>query len=309
MKLSKVGKTTFVQIAIFICYTVDVALSTDGLISYLRDNTISLPMATCIVISIICLVGLSLFMVYDLARQVALFMFYHDIAEQSEKLYLHGFTLERYLFSNTFLRLEKWLGYAMCHELSPIAMIMLKNYKSARLCRGEYHLADGETLLHSWVEVKVPLNGWYVFDFAWYYPAISRKKDMEKAHRLEKTEVEVIWSCSYKDFWSIKYSKSARNAMLKQDSSYILLSLMAYAPTEGERAGFTKCIYEHDQLLQTNLSYMPAYYHKGDPKNKPMSTEILHDFLKNPNRRQPRAKTIRLTKKYASPTSMIKAFV
>lgn len=208
----------------------------------------------------------------------------------AEKLYFHGFKMNRYIDDDIFLRLEGWLGSGKCYELSVLAMILLKNFKTARLCRGDYYDKDGNLKTrHSWVEVKVPFNGWYVVDFAWLFPAFCKRRRYF-SHRSDGKLVRK-WIRTYDEFWNVQFSNVVFEAMQNRKTSCVLLELSGFGNPD-ENYEFKDWILEAKELRYSDGSKMiPFKNYSG----KPISTRIIRDFVKNPKRKNPKAKSIRLT--------------
>ncbi|MDO4747511.1 MAG: hypothetical protein Q4A70_04230 [Candidatus Saccharibacteria bacterium] len=177
----------------------------------------------------------------------------------------------------------------MCYELSVVVMILLKGHKSARICRGIYHdKKQGFISRHSWVEVKVPLNGWYVVDLAWMYPAFCGKKNYWQ-HKLEG-DLVCEWICKYKDFWKIRFPNILREAMQNSLTSHVLLEFSVFGnPDEGYE--FDPILHELDKLRFTDGQVMIPFLR--DCSDNPISSKILREFVVNPKREQPKAKSIR----------------
>ena len=217
--------------------------------------------------------------------------FFIKMYANAEKLYFHGFKMSHYIDRDVFLRLEDWLETGQCFEFSILAMILLKNFETARLCRGDCFDNDSKLRTrHSWVEVKIPLNGWYVVDFAWLFPAFCKRR----YYFDHRNSVKIVrkWICSHDEFWSIQLSNIIFNAMQNSKTSYILLELSGYSnPDKGYE--FSEWVSKKAKLQFSDGTIMvPFESYSG----KPVSTQIIRDFVKNPKRKNPKAKSIRLAK-------------
>lgn len=218
--------------------------------------------------------------------------FFESIYNESSKLYFHGFKLSRYLETDVFLRLERWLGYGICYELSALTMILVKNCRTARLCRGDLYDENGTfRTRHSWVELKVPLNGWYVIDLAWRFPGFCRKKDYFRQLNNDNALLVPKWVCTHSEFWNIYFSDIIREAMLHEKTSCILLELSGFGDPDKEYQ-FEDWIHEANRLRFSDGGRMPI--HRGNASDRPISDGIIGDFIKNPRREQPKERSIRL---------------
>ena len=228
-----------------------------------------------------------------LFRKRKLERFFTSIFKESEDIYFHGFKFSRYLDTDAILRLEKWLGQGMCYELSALAMILMKDCKSAKLCRGDYYDKNGNfQTKHAWVEVRIPFNGWYVIDFAWIFPGFCRKSDYFRRNN-DGGKLICKWTCTHDEFWSIHFSNVVREAMQNRKTSCVLLELSGFGGPENGY-GFRDYIYEMENLKFSDGSVMLP--HCRDDSDKPISSRIIRDFVKNPKRKDPKAKSIRLAK-------------
>lgn len=222
--------------------------------------------------------------------------FIKTVYGNSDKMYFHGFRLSRYIDTDAFLRLENWLGSGMCYELSALAMILMKNCKTARLCRGKCFDRDGNLItLHSWVEVKVPLNGWAVVDLAWIFPGFCSKKKFFSSLEDRGKYLVCEWICTHDDFWKIDFANAVSEAMQNRETSCILMELCGFGmPKDGYE--FNEYIFESHDLMCTDGRAMLPHYR--DDLTKPISTRIIRDFIKNPRCKSPKAKSVRLAKKW-----------
>ena len=224
-----------------------------------------------------------------LLKKFLLKKFFVSTMRKAGEIYFHGFKLQHYIDSWAFLRLEEWLGTGMCYELSILAMILLEDNKSARLCRGKHCYKDGRLRTrHSWVEVKVPLNGWIVIDFAW--GAFCKKRDYY-SHLNKGGKFVCEWTCPHDDFWKIRFTHVISEAMKNMETSCVLLELSVFGDAWSSY-NFDDCIYEIDKLMLSDGSLMVPHHRAGT--GRPVSTRIIRDFVKKTNRRKPKAKSIRL---------------
>ena len=237
--------------------------------------------------------GLYVFRERTIFRKRKLERFFVSIFKESEDIYFHGFKFRRYLDTDAILRLEDWLGSGMCYELSALAMILMKDYNSAKLCHGDYYDKNGIfKTKHAWVEVKIPLNGWYVIDFAWIFPGFCRKSDYFYRNN-DGGKLICKWTCTYDEFWSIHFSNVVRKAMQNRKTSCVLLELSGFGGPENGY-GFRDWVYEIENLKFSDGSIMLPHC-RGD-SDRPISGRIIRDFVKSPKRKNPKAKSIRLAK-------------
>ncbi|MBR3254187.1 hypothetical protein IKF88_00435 [Candidatus Saccharibacteria bacterium] len=236
-----------------------------------------------------------------LLKKIKFKKFLDSIAEEMDKAYFHGFKFQRYLETDAILRFEGWLGSGLCYELSALAMILAKNQESAKLCRGDYYDKDGNfKTRHSWVEVKVPLNGWFIIDFAWMSKIC--KKSWYFHHR--KGKLVQKWICSYEDFWGIQFPNIIWEAIHNQKTSYVLMELSAFGGPD-IKYNFRDWIYTANDLRFSDGDIM--YPHCRDGSDKPISNKIIRDFIKNPKRKSPKAKSIRTAKMFIRKYELWKA--
>ena len=225
-------------------------------------------------------------------QDIQLKRFLSSTMSESQKIFFHGFSLTHYIVSDAFIRLESWLGSGLCYELSILAMILMKNNKTARLCRGDYVDKAGRLKTrHSWVEAKVPLNGWIVIDLACLSP-IFCKRDQYYKYFDENGRLGCKWLCTYDEFWKTPFAKVIAEAVKKPETSNILSELAAFGSPECDY-GFRGELIENSEPIPSGKK-MPTHYRYGS--KKPVSTEIIRDFVKNPRRKDPKTKSIRLAK-------------
>ena len=228
-----------------------------------------------------------------LAKGMLLERFMASTLRKMRKIYFHGFKFYRYIDSDAILRLEEWLGVGICYELSALAMILMRNNRSARLCQGDYYDSTGQLKTGpAWVEVRAPLNGWIAIDFAWISPSICRRKDYY-AYCNEDGNLIRRWICPHAKFWKIQFPKIILEAMQNEKTSCVLPELAGFCSSD-QSYGFTDWIYKADSLRFSDGSDIVPYC-LSDP-GKPISTRILRDFVKRPQCKSPKAKSIRLAR-------------
>ena len=212
---------------------------------------------------------------------------YHEFG----MVYFHGFKLQRYIDSDAMLRFQEWLGVGICKELAAVAMIILRDNKSARLCHGDWYENNLFVTKHAWVEFKIPLNGWFVMDLAWMCPGICKRRAYFRNLRSEGKMVR-RWTCSYNEFWQIKFVEVVSEMMRNRKTSHVLLDLSAFGKPDGH--GFSEWCYQQDEPKFSNGSILAPHSRIGS--DKLVSSWVIRDFVKNPKRKQPKARSVRLTR-------------
>lgn len=235
-----------------------------------------------------------IFVGFTLLRRILLGKFLFNLEQTSKEIYFHGYELKRYLDSSAIIRLENWLKAGLCYELSVLAMMLVKDNKSARICRGDFYDKDGKLKTkHAWVEVKVPLNGWFAIDLAWFSPCFGRRKDYFKRCN-EDGKLIRKWVYPHDKFWGIQFSNVILEAIKCRETSCILLELTAFGGPE-HGYGFMDWIQKIDKLRFSDGSIMLP--HTRAEADRPISTRVIRDFVKKPTRRSPKSKSIRIAKK------------
>ena len=217
--------------------------------------------------------------------------------EEAKKTYLVGFKISRWLETNAFRRFIAWYQVdGFCYALSALMMLMTRdiNAKEIRIARGKIdrkeNNEDDDECRHSWLEIKIPYTGWYVLDLSWMLPRLIRRRTYMK-----ETHLKTYWICNYDEFWALPYSRMMRDAIEKQETSYIFTSLLAYSPYENK--DFTFGYFggkEWPDSLPWNGHAMPPFVCYGT-KNW-VSSQILRDFVKKSRRLQPKSHSCRTVK-------------
>lgn len=235
--------------------------------------------------------GLYLLLSYKITQRIFHQHAINKLRKRARRLYFHDYTLDQYLETDAILRLEHWLNCGMCYQLSALAMILAKDFKSAKICRGDCYREDGTWYTkHSWVEIKIPLNGWCIIDLAWlcFSEQCTTKESFFSASNLKGKRLTSKWECGYEEFWSIRYSQLLEQAMRRPKTSRILFELQAYgSPSDG---------YDfHERLREWNIiktDIMPPLQ-LSKAKNKPITNAIIKDFVQNPKRKIPKSEHVR----------------
>lgn len=174
-------------------------------------------------------------------------------------------------------------------------MIVLKHNKTATLCRGDLYDKNGNfRTRHSWVEFKIPLNGWWVADFSWINECFCSKKEYLKAVNSDGERLELKWNCTYDEFWATPIVEAFCEAMSTQENSHIYRKLAIFGSPHAEEYGFTKYCYSEETAQHIACKHMMPYYDSSDGKY--ISSRIIRDFVKNPKRKQPKTRSIRLAR-------------
>lgn len=210
-----------------------------------------------------------------------------------DSLYFHGIKLRYYLENSAIVRLENWAKLDASYELAALAMMVLKNNKTAVLHQGELQDVRGiATAQHAWVEFKIPLHGWYVADLAWLGHGFVPKKQYLK---IIEGKLTPMWSCSYQDFWDIELANHIYGSVKQASTSHVLWELSAFSVPDFVTYGFKNLCYTHTKLkLFRGNRMVPFYAHAAD---RPISIRIIQDFVKNPRRKHPKARSIRLARR------------
>lgn len=212
--------------------------------------------------------------------------------QEMDRCYFHGFKFRRYVETFAFWRFQEWLGSGRCYAFSSLVMIVLKHNKTATLCRGSLYDKYGNfRTRHSWIEFKIPMNGWWVADFSWINECFCSKKEYLKVVNADGERLELKWSCTYKEFWDTPLAKALYEAMKNPETSYTYNMLGAFGSPKDEWYGFTKYCYSEKVVEHAACRRMVPFM---DCDNKPIASRIIRDFVKNYKRKQPKARSIRL---------------
>lgn len=212
------------------------------------------------------------------------------VSEEMNQLFFHGLRLWRYIDSDAFVRFQAWADSEFTYELAVLAMITLKCNKTAVLYRGDWYAKNGEFKAHySWVECKIPGYGWCVVDF------VHEGAFFEKHEYMTEFDGSLVpkWSCSYDEFWGMSLTQKIYSAAKSQNHSHLLLELTNFASPDPSIYEFpTRCYLTEAGLRYSDGRFMPPFVSRS---GKEMSSAIIRDFVKKEGRKQPRARSIRLT--------------
>ena len=213
-----------------------------------------------------------------------------QIEKEMGKLYLNGILLKEYVKADVFRRLEWWLGMDLSFELAILSMFILRGNCMSVFCQGT--VIDDEDVgeAHAWVEFKKGMR-WYVMDLSCGYPYVFLKSEYFSEKGFGRY-ISMDWQCSFDSFWSLDLTEMFWVLMHFKDTSFVLNELNWLRPTKFDlRYTFDRCIMENHTI--GNIKQMkPFFINKRDFK-RPISTEIIQDFVKKPKRQQPKMKTIR----------------
>ena len=215
--------------------------------------------------------------------------------QEMDQCYFHGLKFRRYVETFAFWRFQDWLGSGRCYAFSSLAMIVLKNNKTATLCRGNLYDKNGNfRTRHSWIEFKIPMNGWWVADLSWINECFCSKKEYLKVVNADGEKLELKWSCAYDEFWAMPIVEAFREAMNTQENSHIYRKLAVFGSPQAGEYGFTECCYSKEAAQHIACRHMMPYHDSNDDKY--ISSRIIRDFVKNPKRKQPKSRSVRLAR-------------
>ncbi len=211
------------------------------------------------------------------------------LAKTQRHLFFHGYSIEQLVETRTLSRLQDWIGSRMCYELSILAMLQCRDFKSAKICRGYRKTKGLDTkIYHSWVEFKIPWNGWFILDFAWD-TGRPRSKHNYLKRVVENDFFIKEWECDYSKFWHIKYSRRLYGAISSKKTSHILNCLIPYGQP-GRGYEFRKIVYDPD-LFPEEQDHMTPQTRVGS--NRPITDDIIRAFAECPEITAPSHETVR----------------
>ena len=220
---------------------------------------------------------------------------------RNEQLFFNGKNFIDYIDSSALFRFQKWFGVGFCLEMSILAMILLKNNSTAKLCRGivldENSVNENDGYLHSWVEFKY-FGVEYIFDLSWcstgatwfsktpgecplgetlYYRADEESPTIE----LIGGDITLIkkWSIDHDDFWRYYLANQLYEAMKDPKTSFVFDELHRFNPAP---SNYDIEIGEDVGLKSKCKCMIPFYLF-----NKPMAAEIMVYFVEHPDALMP----------------------
>lgn len=206
--------------------------------------------------------------------------------------YLCGFKLSTYLETNAFHRMAEYFESGICWELAAYAMFALKDSKTAVL----YHGCTKKGIKHSWVEFKIPgMLGWYVADFAWTNGFV-RRFAWRHSISVHDWKLTVKKRVSYDEFWNMDLSKDLYERTQAAKTSYVLDIFVHYTPDFEHGYEYHEHIKNKSFSVREPEKCTGGYMHPfiiGE-KKRVMWANIPREFARNPKRKRPRARAIRI---------------
>ena len=213
-----------------------------------------------------------------------------QIEKEMSKLYLNGVSLKEYVRTDVFRRLEWWLGMDLSFELAVLSMLILRDNWTSTLYQGMVIGGRDEEEGHAWVEFKRGMR-WYVMDLSCGHPYVFSRSEYFGERGFGRY-ISMVWKCKFNSFWNLDLVETLWALMHFKDTSFVLRELNWFRPTEhGPCYAFDKCIIEN-RIVNDSKQMKPFFINKRDLK-RPISTDIIQDFVKKPKRQQPKMKTIR----------------
>lgn len=274
-----------------------VVLSVTWVVLYLfyfwHDAGKSLAMDTLVIIGSICMAVLCGMNITALAKNI-ISGDVDDFMLESANYFFHGLDLARYVVNGSFKRMGEWAKDNFSYEAAAIAMIILKDNKSAILHHGIYkgernsklHIMDR----HAWVEFRIGLR-LYVADLTTDRVIYSRREYFGEDGPGEGLVSK--WRCNYDDFWVLAFTSAVRDAMLMPETSYVMKELSGFGSPIMSMPGFEKWVARVDDLYFSDGTYMRPYVRE----HVVLTSEIIRDFGKKHNRQQPKSKSLRRAKR------------
>ncbi|MBO7560686.1 transglutaminase domain-containing protein [Candidatus Saccharibacteria bacterium] len=220
--------------------------------------------------------------------------------DEMGELYFFGIRLQDYIKSGAMFRLQRWLGFGLCGEMSVLSMIALKHNNTARLCQGTYIKADGSNQgFHCWAEF-VADGQEYIMDLTWNglgLTWIASSEDMHKAVYFRMSENELLlddggklivkWSIDYNGFWDYELVNQLHDEMGKAKTSNIFDELTFFLSPEIKN-GF---LIPKDLRSVQDGRLMVPHYRFG----MPLAPVIFKYFFDHPRAKKPSNEVIRKT--------------
>ena len=220
-----------------------------------------------------------------------------DTLDKMSGLYFFGIPIEDYIGSKAFFRLQHWLGFGLCGELSVLSMIALKHNKSSRLCQGTYLKADGTNGgFHCWAEFRdgkqeyIADLSWNEFGLTWIAP----NKGAYEACYFRESENELLldddgklrvdWSIGYDEFWEYELVKQLYEEMKNPKTSNIFDELTFFFSPEFKN-GF---LIPKDLRSKQDGRLMVPHFHC----DKPLAPVIFKYFYNHPDDKAPSKRII-----------------
>ena len=221
-----------------------------------------------------------------------------DTFSQFGELYYFGINLQDYIESGAMFRLQHWLGFGLCPEMSVLSMIGLQHNNTARLCQGTYVSAEGvKSGFHCWVEFRIEEQE-YAADLVWNEAGITWIAPYVGAYeacyyRVAEDELLlndggkllVDWSINYVEFWEYELAKQLREEMKDPKTSNIFEELTFFQAPQAQK-GF---LIPKDLRSTQNGKFMVPHYRS----DMPLAAVIFKYFFNHPESSAPSAQVIR----------------
>ncbi len=258
-----------------------------------HDAGKSLAMDTLVIIGSICMAVLCGMNIAALTKNI-ISGDIDDFMLESANYFFHGLDLARYVVNGSFKRMGEWAKDNFSYEAAAIAMIILKDNKSAILHHGIYkgernsklHIMDK----HAWVEFRIGLR-LYVADLTTDRVIYSRREYFGEDGPGEGLVSK--WRCGYDDFWVLAFTSAVHDAMLVPETSYVMKELSGFGSPIMSMPGFENWVARVDGLYFSDGTHMEPYVRE----HVVLTSEIIRDFGKKHNRQQPKSKSMRRAKR------------
>ena len=217
-----------------------------------------------------------------------------DFMLESANYFFHGMNLIRYVENGSFKRMGEWAKDNFSYEAAAIAMIILKDNKSAILHHGTYkdkrcknsHIMDK----HAWVEFRIGLR-LYVADLTTDKIIYSRREYFGEDG--PGKELVSRWRCNHDDFWVLALVTAVHDAMLVPTTSHVMKELSGFGDPTALSFGFANWAARADGMNYSDGTYMEPYTRSYVV----LTSDIIRDFGKKHNRQQPKSKSMRRAKR------------
>lgn len=228
-----------------------------------------------------------------------------------DRMYLYGHQISLLAETNFFLRLAKYYrGLGLCFMTSALGMMMLKDNRTTTLVIvqvGESETVYSTTLkreirsTHRFVKFQYGPD-WFVLDFNCLG---GRPIALSSFYSINRHLV-TIREYSYNEFWSLIFPENYMRRLLNPKTSYIFLDLLIafthdpsgdtdsfYGETVGNRSMFIRG--ERYGTIMKHINPEAIEAELGQDFFKVYSRHIFNELIARPNRKRPKAHTIRRT--------------
>ena len=184
------------------------------------------------------------------------------VAQAMQKLYFCGYDLKSVANHSLLIMLQSHVKHGLCFEASGLAMMILRNNRTAQLNRGYTDLMQGGGRgIHAWTEF-IDCGNRYVLDLC-HGPIPVLARDYERYSGLKPD-----WSCNYHEFWQHPAAEFLYENYRRKETSFLLEELIMFRPlfetvgfkTDFFRDGFDAYLANADprRLEPTTLSQNSA---------------------------------------------------